>query len=190
MDIEIRQLSKSYGGKKVWDGLSLTLPEGQCTALMGPSGCGKTTLLRILMGLDRQDSGTIEGVPPRISAVFQEDRLCTGFSPVENVRIAMPGRSRTDDIREHLTRLGLGNSLDKPVESLSGGMKRRVAIARAYLAPSQMIFLDEPLHGLDDETKQAVIAWMQEMRQGRTVLLVTHDQREAELLGSYSCHPA
>lgn len=199
MDIRIRQVSKSYGEKVVWRNLNLAIEEGGSVALMGASGCGKTTLLRMLMGLEEPDSGSIEGVPQRISAVFQEDRLCPGVSAVENIEMVMQmhnkkrtprqggrGRSRGQPGRKellgHLTRLGLGDSLDKPVELLSGGMKRRVAIARAYLAPSEMIFLDEPLQGLDEETKASVIAWMQEQRQGRTVLLVTHDRGEAGLL--------
>lgn len=198
MEIRIRQVAKSYGEKTVWENLNLTIARGSCVALMGASGLGKTTLLRMVMGVEQPDGGTIEGVPPKISAVFQEDRLCPEFSALENVEMVMQTHNRKKglwgcrrDNREkpgrqelagHLVRLGLGDSLDKPVETLSGGMKRRVAIARAYLAPSEMIFLDEPLQGLDEETKASVIAWMQEQRRGRTVLLVTHDRGEADLL--------
>ena len=178
MEIRIRQVSKSYGEKAVWRDLNLAISPGSSTALMGASGCGKTTLLRMMMRLEEPDGGSIEGVPQRISAVFQEDRLCPGFTAVENIEMVMQTHNR-EELLGHLTRLGLGDSLDKPVETLSGGMKRRVAIARAYLAPSEMIFLDEPLKGLDEDTKASVIAWMQEQRQGRTVLLVTHDRGEA-----------
>ncbi|MCI8894473.1 MAG: ABC transporter ATP-binding protein [Lachnospiraceae bacterium] len=178
MEIRIRQVSKSYGEKEVWRDLNLAISPGSSTALMGASGCGKTTLLRMMMRLEEPDRGSIEGVPQRISAVFQEDRLCPGFTAAENIEMVMQTHNR-EELLGHLTRLGLGDSLDKPVETLSGGMKRRVAIARAYLAPSEMIFLDEPLKGLDEDTKASVIAWMQEQRQGRTVLLVTHDRGEA-----------
>lgn len=191
MEIKIRQLVKGYGSRQVWNGLDLTVPLGGSVALMGPSGCGKTTLLRILMGLEPVDSGTVKGVPAARSAVFQEDRLCPEFSAVENIKIVMQthnalhrkkSKEPEGEIRRQLSNLGLGDSLDKPVETLSGGMKRRVAIGRAYLAPSEIIFLDEPLQGLDEDTKGLVLAWMQSMRRGRTLLLVTHDRREAELL--------
>lgn len=134
MDIKIIDMNKSYGDKTVLQDFSAEIKAGICNILMGPSGCGKTTLLRILMGLERADSGRVEGLPAHISAVFQEDRLCEDFSAIVNVALVMERHYPRGVIREHLTRIGLEGSLDQPVRELSGGMKRRVAIVRAVLA--------------------------------------------------------
>ncbi len=174
-DLIIRNLCKSYDGRAVLHHFNLVLPRGSVLGLMGESGCGKTTLLRILLGLERADSGSIIGLPPRISAVFQEDRLCSEFSPVTNVAIAAPRYTPRAAILECLSALGLGEALDRPVCQLSGGMRRRVAIARALLAEGELLLLDEPFKGLDEETRRTVIAVVRRYMSGRTVLLVTHD---------------
>ena len=126
-------LYKRFGDKPVLENVSLTVPAGAVLCLMAPSGWGKTTLLRCIAGLEKPDSGTVQGVPERIGYVFQEDRLCGHMSAVENVRLATGRRMDTEIIRAHLTELGLGDQLHQPVEELSGGQRRRVAIARAVL---------------------------------------------------------
>ncbi|NLT94805.1 MAG: ABC transporter ATP-binding protein [Clostridia bacterium] len=183
MDIKISGLSKSYGENRVLKNLNLTFPEKEITCIMGPSGCGKTTLLNILMGLTRPDQGTVEGVPKKKSAVFQEDRLCESFSAVSNVRLVCEKNIDDKKIISHLDRVGLKESCKKPVRELSGGMKRRVAIVRAILAPSEILFLDEPFKGLDEETKKATMKYVKENTKGRTVLMVTHNIEEAEAFG-------
>ena len=152
---------------------------------MGPSGCGKTTLLNLLMGLVPPDDGTISGVPAKKSAVFQEDRLCMCFSAVTNVRMVCSRKITTEMIESHLATIGLKDSMHMPVLELSGGMQRRVAIVRAVLAESEIIFLDEPFKGLDAETKQSVMQYVKANTQGKTVVMVTHDEEEAKSMGGH-----
>lgn len=113
-DIVIRNLCKSFAGKPVLRDFSAVLPVGQVTGLMAPSGAGKTTLLRILMGLERPDGGTIDGLAGlRLSAVFQEDRLCDNLDPSANIRLINPtlGRRETEDA---LAAVGLAGCLRQP----------------------------------------------------------------------------
>lgn len=166
----------------VLDDISLTIPEGKTTCIMAPSGRGKTTLLRILMGLENADSGSIFGLEnARKSAVFQEDRLCENLSPVSNIRLTNP-RLQTAKVLEAMNAVGLSGCENKPVSELSGGMCRRVAILRALLSEYDVLFLDEPFKGLDAKTKELVIHDTKMRCAGRTVLLVTHDETEALLL--------
>lgn len=183
MDIVITDLSKSFGDRQVLTNFSAFFPEGKLSCIMGRSGCGKTTLLNILLGIIKADSGDISGMPERCSCVFQEDRLCEDFSAVSNVRIACAGRAGKDDIEAELRRVGLGESLRQPVKELSGGMKRRVAIVRALMAPYGLIIFDEPLKGLDSDTKALVAEYIKEKISGRTAIMVTHDEAEIALMG-------
>ena len=183
-DIIISGLSKAYGDKRVLDDYSERIRGGEWTVLMGPSGCGKTTLLRILMGLEKADQGRIEGVPGQIAAVFQEDRLCERLSAVRNVALVLPHpKGEMARIRRELIFAGLGDSLDKPAASLSGGMRRRVSLVRACMATSDALFLDEPLTGMDHERAMAMLAYIRERSAGKTVIYVTHSQEEAEMSG-------
>jgi NitT/TauT family transport system ATP-binding protein len=187
-DIVIKDLCKRFGEKTVLRGFSAVIPAGGVLGIMGESGCGKTTLLRILLGLERADGGTIEGLPARISAVFQEERLCDEFSAVTNVAIAAPRKTPRAAIEDCLSALGLGADLDRPVRELSGGMRRRVAIVRALLAEGELLLLDEPFKGLDEATRAQTAAYLLAHTEGRTVLLVTHDREEAALLGAEELH--
>lgn len=185
MNPEIRNLSKSYHGHPVLQQVTLTFPSGETTCIMGPSGCGKTTLLRILMGLTKPDAGEVllpEGA--RFSAVFQEDRLCENLSPVANIRLVCGRLYSKEQIRKELAAVGLDGALDKPVRELSGGMRRRAAVVRACLAPSDILVLDEPFSGLDEQTRQQTGDWINGHLAGRTVILVTHNEEEAFLMGS------
>ena len=184
MDIIVSELTKSFGGHTVLDRFSATFPEGEVTCVMGPSGGGKTTLLNILMGLLPADGGTIKGMPAYQSAVFQEDRLCDSFSAFTNVRMVLDKHYSSQKIQAHLDEIGLGKDRSKPVKEYSGGMKRRVALVRAILADSHVLFLDEPLKGLDDQTKGHVIRYLKEHFNGRTVIMVTHDSNEVDAFGA------
>ena len=182
-DIVIQGLWKAFDGKPVLENFSARLPAGQVTGLMAPSGGGKTTLLRILMGLEPADRGTITGLEGlRLSAVFQEDRLCDNLNPVSNIRLVSPKRT-PQEVRQALEGVGLSDCFAQPVRELSGGMRRRVAILRALLADYDLLFLDEPFRGLDAETKAVVLADTKRRCAGRTVLLVTHDPSELDAMG-------
>lgn len=189
MKLTLHNISKSFGDLTVLNNLSLALESGQIYCLMGPSGVGKTTLLRILMGLEKADSGQVlfetddaklEDI--RISAVFQEDRLCESFTPVENVMMVTGKRLTQVQVRQELCRLLPEESLNRPASTLSGGMKRRTAICRALLAPFDILLMDEPFTGLDDETRQLVIHYVQEKSAGKLVLLTTHQVQDVDAL--------
>ena len=176
-------LCKSFGEKSVLRNVSGTLAAGRITGLMAPSGAGKTTLLRILMGLEQADSGRIDGLDGlRLSAVFQEDRLCDQLDGVSNLRLVTPSLSRAE-ARNALEAVGLADCIGQPTRELSGGQRRRVAILRGLLADYDLLILDEPFKGLDRETKQLVIEDTQRRCTGKTVLLVTHDPTELDALG-------
>ncbi len=182
-DIIMTGLHKRFGEKRVLCDFSATLPGGEMTVVMGPSGCGKTTLLQMLMGFLRPDKGQVQGMPHHKSAVFQEDRLCEDFSAVSNVQMVCGRKVPESEIVSHLERLDLAGSLRQPVRELSGGMRRRVAIVRAMLAPADIIFLDEPFKGLDEQTRDKVLQYVLAQTCGRTVVAVTHSREEAEALG-------
>ncbi len=186
-EIRLLHLEKSYQGKPVLRNFTAALRCGEMTALMAPSGAGKTTLLRILMGLDQPDSGRIEGLDDlRISAVFQENRLCMALNPVANIRLVNPSRSR-EEVAAALRNVGLGDSLSKRTSELSGGMCRRVAILRALMAQYDLLLLDEPFQGLDQNTKRMVMEDTCRRCRGQTVLFVTHDPTELEFMGVETC---
>ena len=128
---ELKNLSMSFGEKTVLDNFSLTLPDSGITALSGPSGCGKTTLLRILAGLQKPDSGTVEGIDPaRTVILFQENRLLPWRSVRRQITDVLPHRRR-DEAEDWLALVELDGEGDSRVEQLSGGMQRRLALARA-----------------------------------------------------------
>ena len=174
--MKIHQLTKKYGDRVALPPLSAEFPAGQTTVIMGASGCGKTTLLRLLLGLEKPDGGKITEAPAVMAAVFQEDRLCEDFSPAENLRMVV---GKDPAIGTHLAELGLLSCAHQPVRELSGGMRRRVAIARAMLDPAEAVLLDEPFKGLDDGTRRSVMEYVKRHADGRTLVLVTHEEKEA-----------
>lgn len=185
MSIRIEKLNKSFGDNHVLRDLNLELEDGGIYCLMGPSGMGKTTLLRILLGLERADSGTVAGIDPgRTTAVFQEDRLCPVLTPVENVALVCKKKADRRDVRKNLEEILPATCMDQPCSELSGGMKRRVALARAMYAASQLVIMDEPFTGLDRETREEVIGYLLEQRRERILLVATHGEDDAALLGA------
>lgn len=186
--LTIRDLCKSYGELQILNHLNLELESNHTYCLMGPSGSGKTTLLRLILGLEQPDSGSIDR-PARLTAVFQEDRLCEAFSPLDNVKLAASGLLSRSQIHAELCRLLPEESISRPVHTLSGGMKRRVAIARALLAPSDGILMDEPFTGLDEDTKHQVISYVREKTEHKLLLLTTHQEEDALLLNAHILRP-
>ena len=185
MNIIITDLCKTFDDNEVLKNINITLKDNSIYCLMGASGIGKTTLLRILMGLEHADSGSISGIDTKsISCMFQEDRLIPDLSAIDNVRIVLRGKNNRAEVRNNLLSILPDDSLDMPVSSLSGGMKRRVALARALSYPGELILLDEPFTGLDKDTKSNVIDYILKMRNNRTLLIATHGTDDSNLLGA------
>ena len=181
-DIILRNVSRSFDGKPVLRHVSLLFPAGEICCVRGRSGIGKTTLLRIIAGLLSPDEGTVEGVPDKIAFVFQEDRLCEDFSALSNIRMVTKNRTK-EEILQHLEELELRGEASLAVREFSGGMRRRVALARAICADADLLLLDEPFKGLDPELRIRVIDYVKRHTEGKTVICVTHEEAEAVLLG-------
>lgn len=183
MDVILRDVCKSFGENRVLDRLNWTFPGGRISCVQGPSGCGKTTLLRLIAGLEAPDGGEILGSgDKKISAVFQENRLLENLTVEKNLLLtARPGFTRTD-ARALLDDLGLPDAAQRRVCELSGGMQRRVAVARALAADYELLLLDEPLTGLDGELRLRVLRRIQADLKGRTAIWITHDPDAAALL--------
>lgn len=183
-DIVIKDLQKSFGDKRVLDHFSATFRGDGVSLVLGPSGCGKTTLLRILMGLERADGGEISGLSgKKVAAVFQEDRLLSDRDAPSNIRLTNKDLSH-EEIATAMHKVGLFDCERKPISALSGGMRRRVAILRALLAKFDLLILDEPFKGLDDENKIQTANYIKEKLGGRCAVVVTHDPADSRLLGA------
>lgn len=188
MAIVLKNITKCFDGKKIIDDFSAEFEHGVLNCITGASGIGKTTLLNIMMGIIKQDSGTIKGLEgKRLSAVFQEERFCENLSALGNLTFVRPRKSADSKARavEELLALDLlPEDINKRVDSLSGGMRRRVAIARALVAEYDVAFLDEPFKGLDEGLKERVMTRLLARIAGKTVIFVTHDIREAEFMNA------
>lgn len=185
MSVVISNVSKAFGEHQVLKDLSVTFSDDHIYCLMGPSGMGKTTLLRIIMELEIKDEGMIEGVTVKdISVMFQENRLCEVLTPVENVALVCDKRISREAVRAKLEKILPKECLSQPVSELSGGMKRRVALARAMAYPGSFIIMDEPFTGLDVNTKKEVINYILNERNSRIMLISTHSEEDVLLLGA------
>lgn len=195
-------LTKAYGSTRAVDAVDLVLRRGEITCLLGPSGCGKTSLIRLLAGLERPDSGELVAggqrlagpglfVPPerrRIGLVFQDIALFPHLTAAENVAFGLMGQGkgeRRSQALRLLERFHLGHRADAWPHTLSGGEQQRVGIARALAPRPAALLLDEPFSGLDGELRAAVRSQVAaSLRDSDTaILIVTHDAEEAMLLG-------
>ena len=198
--IFIRNVNKVYGNRQVLSDFSLTMRRGGRYCLMAPSGEGKTTLLGLLNRTVLPDAGMIEGVPERIGMVFQEDRLCETYDVAANILLTYRpgtglhcsgrGKNRGAGAREEALRI-IRTEAEKilppecvtnSVNQLSGGMKRRCAVLRAMLSGAELIIMDEPFAGLDEQNRERTAAYILENLNGRTLLVTTHRAEDAALL--------
>ena len=177
--IRIEKLCVSYGGEQILKDCSLHMAQGSRVALMGPSGCGKTTLLRIVAGLLRPESGRVV-IDGTISYVFQEPALFPWLNALENINVVLSDdRSTVAEAERWLAAVGLSDCREKYPAQLSGGQKQRIAICRALAYGGDILLLDEPLKGLDPETREKTAELILRASEGKTVLLATHDPWEA-----------
>lgn len=180
MPLVMTDICKSFGEKNVLDGFCLDLSDAQHIGILGPSGGGKSTLLNIIASLIKPDSGKIECSYSRISYVFQEYRLLPWLTVEENIT-AVSGCSK-ERAHELLKAMELDGDIDSYPDSLSGGMKQRVNIARALAFESELLLMDEPFKGLDSDLRERVIDRVMEYHKDRALILVTHDRAECELM--------
>lgn len=190
MSIIVNNLCRSFGPLTVFRDFSLTVPGEKITALLGPSGCGKTTLLHILAGLLKPDSGEISGIDQQpVSYLFQEPRLLPWKTVAGNLELVLKDKMEQAEgvrkISEILETVELDGFSNYYPHQLSGGMRQRTAIARAFIYPSNLMFLDEPFQALDLKLRLSLMSsflrlWQKDRR---TAVFVTHDVQEALLLG-------
>ena len=198
--IELKEVSKQYGSRRVLANVSLAVEEGEFVCVVGASASGKTTLMKIVAGLVPPDGGsvtiagqTVTGFPRSASIVFQNYSLLPWFSALENVRLGVesafpdwPASKQKDQAMKYLELVGLGNAHAKRPGQLSGGMRQRVAIARAFAVEPRVLFLDEPFGALDALTRatvqQELARLCDEQKPRATVLMITNSVDEAILL--------
>jgi lipooligosaccharide transport system ATP-binding protein len=199
--LSVAGLRKSYGSNEVVRGLDFAIRRGECFGLLGPNGAGKTTTLRCCLGLTDPNAGSItlvgEPVPKaareariRVGVVPQLDNLDPDFTVVENLQIYGRYFGLTDAlVDERIPRLlefaGLGARAAASIRTLSGGMKRRLTLARALINDPELLVLDEPTTGLDPQARHLIWNGLRQLlAQGKTILLTTHFMDEAERLCS------
>jgi len=191
MSLEIKGLYKDFDEISLYRNFCIDFPEGTITCILGPSGCGKTTLLNIIGNIIKPDSGTLIGFDKKVTSyIFQDPRLLPWKTVKGNIEFALSKDLPVEE-REKLTDrfirlVELDAFAGYYPSKLSGGMRQRVSIARAFACPSDIILMDEPLKGLDIKLKLNLIGTFSRIWQAdkRTVIFVTHDVDESLLLGN------
>ena len=190
--MQLKNIVKNYGDKKVLGGIDIEIEEGKITAILGESGCGKSTLLNIIAGKIKDYSGEIifeREHEKGISYVFQEDTLIPWKTVYNNLEFVLKGKvekSQIDErIKKYLKIVNLEGSEKEFPNMLSGGMKRRVGIARAFAFPSNYMFMDEPFEFLDVKIKEEIVEDLIKLQESekKTIILITHDIDTAITLG-------
>ena len=187
MALRVESVSKAFGSQKVLDQFSISFPEKGVVCLFGASGSGKTTLFHILAKILKPDDGVVKGIESKkIAVVFQEDRLLPWMSAEDNIRIVMDyGQTSFLSVEDLLCEIGLKEMKDKRPEELSGGMKRRVAIARAVAFGGEILLLDEPMKGIDKKTRNRVFTFIRKHFSNSLILFITHSEEEALLFSDW-----
>ena len=197
--LETRGLSKFYGDQQVVSGVSFAIEPGECFGLLGPTGAGTTNTLRLCLGLTDPDSGSVElmarPVPGearaarvRVGVVPQMDNLDPDFTVAENLLVygryfGLPAAAMRSRIPALLEFAGLGARADARIQTLSGGMKRRLTLARALINDPDLLFMDEPTTGLDPQARHLIWERLKRLlAEGKTIVLTTHFMEEAERL--------
>ncbi len=180
MKIQINNLTKKYGDKVVFDNYTNTFDFNGILLIKGVSGLGKTTLMRLIAGLEKADKGEIKKDVKSISFMFQEDRLIPFVSVLKNLTAVCSEKKAL----YYLKLMGLENEKDNSPLSLSGGMRRRVALARALCFESELVILDEPFKGLDEELKATICEIIKEESEKRDFIIISHNNQDAELLNA------
>jgi NitT/TauT family transport system ATP-binding protein len=185
---KVERISKRFGELNVFQDLTLEFPEGKITTVLGPSGCGKTTILKIMAGLIKPDGGKVISTE-WVGFLFQEPRLLPWLNIYQNLELVLRDKLTVQDrdskIMHFLKAVGLGDYHNFYPRQLSGGMKQRAAMARAFSYPAELLLMDEPFKSLDLKTRHQLVTdflklWRQE---SKTVVVVTHDVKEAVWLG-------
>ena len=189
MILSLKNISKSFDKKTVLSDFSYDFPDTGIVALTGPSGAGKTTLLRIICRLDKKHGGEVVIVPnATVSVAFQEHRLLPNLTAEENVYEMVFDKPSGSDIiaaRELLSYLGFGEAEFRLYPSeLSGGMKQRVSLARAFLRDANILLLDEPTKELDSTLAKLVLDKIVEYSKRKLVIIVSHSEDELDYLGA------
>ena len=180
--IECSNLYLSFEGRVILNKVSFSLPDAGIFALMGSSGIGKSSLLKVLSGLLAPDSGTIRGLDNlRVGILFQEDRLLPWHTALKNVMLAMEHPSQ-EEARILLDALEIGDSADAYPAVLSGGMKRRIALARAIAFSPDVLLLDEPFSGIDEQIKGRISPFIQ--KSAPLIIFSTHNVKDAGMMGA------
>ena len=176
--ISFEHVCLSFGDKHVISDMSFSMEKHDRLALMGESGAGKTTILRLLLGFQKPDEGTVR-VDERLSVLFQENRLIESLSVISNLMLVTDDRDRA---LEMLDKVGLHGEGKNKVHTLSGGMKRRLSLARALLVDYDVLLLDEPFNGLDPDRKRSIADLILSETEGKGLILISHEEEERELL--------
>ena len=189
--LTLRNITKSFGEKRVLTDVSLTIGDGVTAALSGVSGCGKTTLLRIAAGLETPDAGEVLA-SGKTAVCFAEPRLFPSVRVLENITVVMRGEKKAASARagELLAAMGLADAADLYPASLSSGMAARVSLARALAYDADIYLLDEPFRALDAETRARVMAYLRTFFAEKTVLLISHNPAEAAAMAAVFYHLA
>lgn len=181
--LELKEISLRFEQKAVLDRCSLRLGRGERIALMGPSGCGKTSLLRVALGLQMPDGGSVSRAARRVAAVFQEPRLLPWLTAAENVNLVLSdGAGTMPEACEWLRALELLEARTLYPAELSGGMQQRISIARALAVKPALLVMDEPFKAMDDALRERVIRTTASSLNGAALLLATHSEAEARAL--------